>query len=74
MVTYRVMKIITFSTMIGQCFDTVIVALSYRVVIITHQNLSARNGDVTVLLSQKYLMVIYLVNCVKYSLNSKGAR
>ena len=40
MVTYSVTKIIpTCSPMIGQFFDTMIVASTDRVVIITHQNL-----------------------------------
>ena len=41
MVTYCVMKIIpTCSPVIGQFFDTMIVASIDRVVIVTHQNVS----------------------------------
>ena len=39
MVTYSVTKIIPCSPMIGQFFDTMIVASTDRVVIMTHQNL-----------------------------------
>ena len=40
-VTYCVTKMIACSPMAGQVFDTMIVALSDRVLIVTHQNLSA---------------------------------
>ena len=51
MVTYCVTKIIsTCSTMIGQFFDTMIVAsVDGRVIIMTHQNLSLSNVLETVL-------------------------